>query len=79
MPLLTEQGTTDFQALFAKVIAVPALPSTNTASFVRTITLLLPGLSFLLLPSTSRRLTFELVKAAIDETLLPIAGQTVAG
>ena len=78
-PLLTEQGTTDFQPLLAKVSAVPEFPSTKRAFFDSTIALLLPGFSFLLFPSIKRLLTFELVSAAIEETLLSIAGHTVAG
>jgi hypothetical protein len=58
---------------------VPEFPSTNRASFVNEITLLLPELKFLLLPSINLLLIFELVRAAIDGILLPIAGQTVAG
>jgi hypothetical protein len=43
------------------------------------ITLLLPEFNLLLIPSIDLLFIFELVKAAIDETLLPIAGHTVAG
>ena len=78
-PLLTEQGTTDFQPLFANVKAVPGFPSTNKALFANEITLLLPEDKFLVLPSINLRFILELVSAAIDEILLPIAGQTVAG
>ena len=78
-PLLTEQGTTDFQPLFANVNAVPGFPSTNNALFANEITLLLPEDKFLVLLSIDLRLILELVNAAIDEILFPIAGQTVAG
>ena len=78
-PLLTEHGTTAFQPLFAKVSDVPGFPSTKIASFFIGITLLLPGFNLLLLPSIDLLFIFELVNAAIEETLLPIAGQTVAG
>ncbi|CAB4690492.1 unannotated protein [freshwater metagenome] len=78
-PLLTEHGTTDFHPLFANVKAVPEFPSTKRASFTNAMTLLLPELKFLLLPSIDLLPILELVNAAIDEILFPIAGQTVAG
>jgi hypothetical protein len=78
-PLLTEHGTTDFQPLFANVKAVPGFPSTKRALFVNGITLLIPEFKFLLRPSIDLLPILELVIAAIDEILFPIAGQTVAG
>ena len=78
-PLLIEHGTTAFQLLLAKVTAVPEFPSTKTALFSNGITLLLPAFNRLLFPSINLRFIFELTKAAIEETLFPIAGQTVAG
>ena len=74
-----EHGTTAFQPLFAKVSAVPGFPSTNIALSFSAITALFPGFNPLLVPSIDLLLILELVSAAIDETLLPIAGQTVAG
>jgi hypothetical protein len=74
-----EHGTTAFQPLFAKVSDVPGLPSTNIALSFNAITALFPGFNRLLVPSIDLLLILDFVSAAIDETLLPIAGQTVAG
>ena len=78
-PLLIEHGTTAFQLLFANVSDVPELPSTKIALSFNAITELFPGFNRLLMPSIDRLLTLDCVSAAIDETLLPIAGHTVAG
>ena len=77
--MLTEQGTTDFQLLFTKVKAVPGLPSTNNASLLKEIRLLLPVLNVLLIPLINLLCIFELVKDATEGILFPTAGQTVAG
>ena len=78
-PLLTEQGTAAFHLLFAKVIAVPAFPSIKTEVFDNGICVVLPTASFLVTPSIDLRPIFGFVTPAIDETLLPMAGHTVAG
>ena len=78
-PLLTEHGTTAFQPLFTKVIAVPGFPSIKRADVPNVSALAFAGENLFTLPSINRSPIFELGSATVAAALPVTAGQAVAG